>query len=88
MPCKKRKRKGGIASWTGARGAHSRVLIVFLLVAPVILAATMMWAMWDPSKYMRQIDLAVVNEDAGVEKQGKYVNYGDQVVEASWKLTT
>ncbi len=30
----------------------------------------MMWAMWDPSKYMRQIDLAVVNEDAGVEKQG------------------
>ncbi|MFS0044023.1 YhgE/Pip family protein, partial [Corynebacterium striatum] len=57
------------------------MLIVFLLVAPVILAATMMWAMWDPSKYMRQIDLAVVNEDAGVEKQGKYVNYGDQVVE-------
>ena len=63
------------------RSALSRVLIVFLLVAPVILAATMMWAMWDPSKYMRQIDLAVVNEDAGVEKQGKYVNYGDQVVE-------
>ncbi len=23
----------------------------------------------------------MVNEDAGVEKQGKYVNYGDQVVE-------
>ncbi|MFR9853266.1 YhgE/Pip family protein [Corynebacterium striatum] len=63
------------------RSTLSRVLIVFLLVAPVILAATMMWAMWDPSKYMRQIDLAVVNEDAGVEKQGKYVNYGDQVVE-------
>ena len=59
----------------------SRVLIVFLLVAPLIVAGTMMWAMWDPSKYMRNIDLAVVNEDAGVEKQGKYTNYGDQVVE-------
>ena len=59
----------------------SRVLIVFLLVAPLIVAGTMMWAMWDPSKYMRNIDLAVVNEDAGVEKQGTYTNYGDQVVE-------
>lgn len=59
----------------------SRVLIVFLLVAPIIVAGTMMWAMWDPSKYMRNIDLAVVNEDGGVEKQGVYTNYGDQVVE-------
>lgn len=59
----------------------SRVLIVFLLVAPIVIAGTMMWAMWDPSKYMRNIDLAVVNEDAGVEKQGIYTNYGDQVVE-------
>ncbi|WP_283175867.1 YhgE/Pip domain-containing protein [Corynebacterium guaraldiae] len=59
----------------------SRVLIVFLLVAPIVIAGTMMWAMWDPSKYMRNIDLAVVNEDAGVEKQGTYTNYGDQVVE-------
>lgn len=63
------------------RSTLSRVLIVFLLVAPIVVAGTMMWAMWDPSKYMRNIDLAVVNEDVGVEKQGKYTNYGDQVVE-------
>ena len=37
--------------------------------------------MWDPSKYMRNIDLAVVNEDVGVDKQGTFTNYGDQVVE-------
>ena len=64
----------------------SRVLIVFLLVAPIVIAGTMMWAMWDPSKYMRNIDLAVVNEDAGVEKQGTYTNYGDQVVDAVSEL--
>lgn len=63
------------------RSALSRVLIVFFLVAPIIVAGTMMWAMWDPSKYMRNIDLAVVNEDAGVDRQGKHTNYGDQVVE-------
>lgn len=63
------------------RSALARVLIVFFLVAPIIVAGTMMWAMWDPSKYMRKIDLAVVNEDAGVNKQGAYTNYGDQVVE-------
>ena len=38
------------------RSTLSRVLIVFLLVAPIIVAGTMMWAMWDPSKYMRNID--------------------------------
>ena len=63
------------------RSTLSRVLIVFLLVAPIIVAGTMMWAMWDPSKYMRNIDLAVVNEDVGVDKQGTFTNYGDQVVE-------
>ena len=63
------------------RSTLSRVLIVFLLVAPIIVAGTMMWVMWDPSKYMRNIDLAVVNEDVGVDKQGTFTNYGDQVVE-------
>lgn len=63
------------------RSALARLFIVFFLVAPIIVAGTMMWAMWDPSKYMRKIDLAVVNEDAGVNKQGVDTNYGDQVVE-------
>ena len=83
---------GGGAEGSEAMGWHrvldwrptstlSRVLIVFLLVAPIIVAGTMMWAMWDPSKYMRNIDLAVVNEDVGVDKQGTFTNYGDQVVE-------
>lgn len=63
------------------RSVLARVCIVFFLVAPIIIAGTMMWAMWDPSKYMRKIDLAVVNEDAGVDKQDTYTNYGDQVVE-------
>ena len=63
------------------RSALARLFIVFFLVAPIIIAGTMMWAMWDPSKYMRKIDLAVVNEDAGVNKQGVDTNYGVQVVE-------
>ncbi|WP_165241489.1 YhgE/Pip family protein [Corynebacterium lizhenjunii] len=63
----------------------ARAAIVLLLVAPIAIAGTMMWAMWDPSKYLRNIELAVVNHDAGVEKRGEYTNYGDQVVEGLLK---
>lgn len=59
----------------------ARAGIVLLLVAPIAIAGTMMWALWDPSWYMRNIKLAVVNEDAGVESRGEYTNYGDQIVE-------
>ncbi|AHI23803.1 YhgE/Pip domain-containing protein [Corynebacterium vitaeruminis] len=59
----------------------ARIGIVLLLVAPISIAGTLMWAMWDPSKYMRDIKLAVVNEDAGVTSRGEYTNYGDQIVE-------
>ncbi|KAA8721102.1 YhgE/Pip domain-containing protein [Corynebacterium phocae] len=59
----------------------ARIAIVLLLLAPIAIAGTMMWAMWDPSKYLRDIELAVVNEDAGVESRGEYINYGDQIVE-------
>ena len=58
-----------------------RILVVLTLVLPLVGAATFMWAMWDPSKYLRDVALAVVNEDEGVERNGEYVNYGDQVVE-------
>ena len=57
-----------------------RILVVLTLVLPLAGAATFMWAMWDPSKYLREVSLAVVNEDAGVERDGKEINYGDQVV--------
>lgn len=59
----------------------TRILVVLTLVLPLVGAATFMWAMWDPSKYLRNVSLAVVNEDAGVDRDGKYINYGDQVVE-------
>lgn len=59
----------------------ARIGIVLLLVAPISIAGMMMWAMWDPSKYMRDIELAVVNEDAGVTAGGEYTNYGEQIVE-------
>ncbi|WP_049150343.1 YhgE/Pip domain-containing protein [Corynebacterium propinquum] len=58
-----------------------RILVVLTLVLPLAGAATFMWAMWDPSKYLRDVSLAVVNEDEGVERDGEYINYGNQVVE-------
>lgn len=59
----------------------ARAAIVLLLVAPIAVAGTMMWALWDPSRYMHDIKLAVVNKDAGVESSGEYTNYGEQIVE-------
>ncbi|WP_235840647.1 YhgE/Pip family protein [Corynebacterium liangguodongii] len=59
----------------------ARVIIVLCLVIPLLIAATFMWAMWDPSKTLPNVPLAVVNHDKGAELDGQQQNVGDQVVE-------
>ncbi|AKK11991.1 YhgE/Pip domain-containing protein [Corynebacterium uterequi] len=61
------------------RGARLRPpLIVGLLVLPITVAMVYMWAMWDPTPYLRTVPLAVVNEDAGLPGGD---NHGRTVVE-------
>ncbi|WP_249399791.1 YhgE/Pip domain-containing protein [Corynebacterium qintianiae] len=60
--------------------AAARVGIVLLLVIPLLMAATFMWSMWDPSKTLPNVPLAVVNHDKGAENGGEFRVVGDEVV--------
>ncbi|WJY67564.1 YhgE/Pip family protein [Corynebacterium auris] len=59
----------------------ARILIVLALVVPLLISATYMWAMWDPSKTLPNVPLAIVNEDEGAENNGEFMAVGDQVVQ-------
>ncbi|AZA12107.1 YhgE/Pip family protein [Corynebacterium gerontici] len=56
-----------------------RSAIVLVLVAPLLVAAAWMWSMWDPSHYLDEVKIAVVNEDAGVVQDGAKVNFGSDI---------
>lgn len=58
------------------------VAVVLLFVAPVLFATAWMWSLWDPSHYLSDVKLAVVNDDGGTTDKdtGKQVNYGNDVV--------
>ncbi len=58
-----------------------RSIIVTVLVAPLLVTAAFMWSLWDPSHYLQNVRMAVVNEDAGTQKDGQKVNFGDDVLE-------
>lgn len=58
-----------------------RSAIVLVLVAPLLVAAAWMWSMWDPSHYLSDVKIAVVNEDQGTKQEGKEVNFGKDVVD-------
>lgn len=79
-PPERRSLAGRLLDWRP--GAVARVLIVLLLVLPIMVATVYMWSMWDPSKKLRDVPLAIVNEDAGVLKDGKQENYGQEVADS------
>ncbi|WP_342319255.1 YhgE/Pip domain-containing protein [Corynebacterium mayonis] len=58
----------------------ARTLIVLTLVVPLLISATYMWAMWDPSKSLPNVPLAIVNEDKGAESKGEFRVVGDEIV--------
>ncbi|WP_438331938.1 YhgE/Pip family protein [Corynebacterium diphtheriae] len=56
-----------------------RLCAVLFLLFPVLVSVVYMWAMWDPTKNLRSVDLAVVNEDEGATRNGEFNRYGDKV---------
>ncbi|VEH05748.1 YhgE/Pip domain-containing protein [Corynebacterium kutscheri] len=57
-----------------------RLCAVVFLLLPVLVSVIYMWAMYDPTKKLRDVRLAVVNEDAGAEINGEHSVFGDNVV--------
>ncbi|MGW0035952.1 YhgE/Pip family protein [Gordonia sp. NPDC003376] len=65
-----------------SRSRPVRVAAVLLLVVPTALAAVYMWIMWDPELYLKQVPVAVVNQDVGATSDGGYENIGKDVLES------
>lgn len=66
-------------------GSHRRLswkklAVILLLILPITAAVVYMWSMYDPSKTLRDVNLAVVNQDKGAERDGEFSKYGDDVV--------
>jgi putative membrane protein len=58
-----------------------RIAIVAIIVLPVLYSFLFLDAFWDPYGKLDRIHVAVVNMDNGGVKDGKNVNYGDEIVD-------
>lgn len=62
-------------SWT-------RFGVIIFLLLPMVISVVYMWAMWDPTKNLRNVPLALVNNDIGITRDGTLERHGDKVAEA------
>ncbi|MGB6245771.1 YhgE/Pip family protein [Gordonia sp. (in: high G+C Gram-positive bacteria)] len=56
-----------------------RLIVALLVTIPLVLAAVYMWVLWDPTKKVDQMPVAIVNSDAGYVKDGEPLEAGAQV---------
>lgn len=72
-----------------------RVSIIAIIIVPLLYSLLYLAAFWDPYSKLDSVPVAVVNLDEGATKDGKNVNYGEDIVknlkknkELGWKFTT
>ncbi|WP_346940598.1 YhgE/Pip domain-containing protein [uncultured Clostridium sp.] len=58
-----------------------RISVVAIIVVPLLYSLLYLDAFWDPYARVKDMTIAVVNEDGGALLDGKKVNYGEDVVE-------
>ena len=63
--------------------SNRKILIQVIAVAfiPVLYAGMFLWAFWDPYSNLGDLPVAVVNEDAGAEFEGKKLEIGKELAE-------
>lgn len=71
-----------------------RVSVIAIIIVPLLYSLLYLAAFWDPYSKLKSVPVAVVNLDEGATKDGKAVNYGEDVVkklknnnELGWKIT-
>ena len=67
---------------TMQRSRLVRLIVALLVTIPLVLAAVYMWVLWDPTKKVDQMPVAIVNSDAGFIKDGQPVDAGKNVVDS------
>ena len=62
---------------------NPRILIPILAVAlvPLMYAGMFLWAFWDPYGQMKDLPVAIVNEDKGATFEGESLEVGDELIE-------
>lgn len=70
------------AEWRSI-GKNPRVWIPILAVAlvPLMYAGMFLWAFWDPYGQMKDLPVAIVNEDEGAVFEGEELTVGDELVD-------
>ena len=57
------------------------LLLIALTILPALYAWFNLGSTWDPYANTKSIQIAVVNEDVGVEMEGELINIGEEIVE-------
>lgn len=72
-----------------------RISVIAIIVVPLLYSLLYLDAFWDPYARVKDMTIAVVNEDGGALLDGKKVNYGEDVVEnlksngdVGWEFTS
>lgn len=71
-----------LAEWRSI-GKNPRVWVPILAVAlvPLMYAGMFLWAFWDPYGQMKDLPVAIVNQDQGATFDGEQLAIGDELVE-------
>lgn len=58
-----------------------RVSVIAIIIVPLLYSLLYLDAFWDPYARIKDMPVAVVNQDSGSIKDGKKVNYGQNLVD-------
>src|SRR4051812_11373816 len=72
-----------------------RVSVIAIIIVPLLYSLLYLDAFWNPYASIKDMPVAVVNQDKGSTKDGEKVNYGDELVdnlkkkqEVGWRFVT
>jgi putative membrane protein len=63
------------------KGTLPKIALVVLLFIPLIYGALYLWAFWAPTDELKNLPVALVNEDAGAIRDGESITAGDDLVD-------
>ncbi|GAB09704.1 hypothetical protein GOARA_045_00580 [Gordonia araii NBRC 100433] len=63
------------------RSRVARLVIAVLVMVPLVLSAVYMWVLWDPTKTVKHMPVAIVNQDDGFTDDGGTTNAGQRVTD-------
>ncbi|AWB94311.1 YhgE/Pip domain-containing protein [Agromyces badenianii] len=76
------------------KGVLPKIALVVLLFIPLIYGALYLWAFWAPTDELKNLPVALVNEDTGASRDGEAITAGDDLVdeltrggELDWRVT-